>query len=348
MVNKLYVRSLLVHGTSPTRNTLNGAFYLRTLALHLPFEGSPKEECPCHIRQGDFQLGGTKTERKYPLKYSPTVKVQTMRKLLCTTLAATGLAMLASLGNSQPSHSSALGMISPWSFLKPAPKQEPVQAKKNLEAFANHDVVVLLDKSGSMETEDCPSSTASESQSRWDWCREQTQDLSAQTKHVLKDGIRVVVFSTMQTIYDNVKLRNIPSIFAANKPKGSTNIGIALKRQLDDYFRRRSRPEEGAIKPLLIAVVSDGCYEHSIPIQRVITDATNRMESRDEVSIVFLQVGQDRDAANVLNNLARGNSPVGRKAAFDIVSAKPFAAVQKEGLTNALLELVSSNTSTYQ
>jgi hypothetical protein len=264
------------------------------------------------------------------------------------TMAWSGIAMAAF---SLPTYASALGMITPWGGYSSAVTIEKPQTEKKqkLNALANHDVVILIDRSGSMETADCPAAVADSSdQSRWQWCCEQTQNLSAQTTGILKDGLRVVVFSTMQKTYDNVQLNNVPDIFQNNTPKGSTNIAVALKHQLDDYFRRKMRPEETKrpLKPLLIAVVTDGCFDRSIPVQRVITDATKRMDSPDEIAITFLQVGQDNQASHILSDLAAGKGNVVKRANYGIVSSKPFSELKKVGLTDALLDVVSSNNNT--
>lgn len=266
-----------------------------------------------------------------------------------------------------PAQASAVGLMPipwkaymPWRFGNSAPAKTevtlPAKLEKNMEALARHDIVILIDRSASMQTPDCPiaeahpailfTKAAEKFESRWQWCCDQTRDLSGKTKSVLKDGIRVVVFSSAQMVYDNVKIDRVADIFQANAPSGSTNVVLALKTQLDDYFRRRSRPEDckTPLKPLLIAVITDGCFEHSIPVQRAITEATQRMNSSDEIAITFLQVGRDPQASKSLKDLASGNSVISRKASFGIVRAKSFAELDKVGLTNTLLELVSADT----
>jgi hypothetical protein len=260
------------------------------------------------------------------------------------------------LGLSIPANASNIVITTPpWLFHRAEPSVEKsanvvVEDDENeskLKALADHDVVVLIDHSGSMKTADCPEGDGNISESkesRWQWCCDQTKSLARQTKNILKKGIKVVVFSTLQKVYEDVHLDRIASIFETNQPDGSTHVAAAIKRELDDYFYRRSRPEsqDGPIKPLLIAVVTDGDFESSAPIQHAITDATKRMTSPDEIAITFLQVGHDKHASEVLKTLECSRSHIGRMADYDIVSTRSFSEVSKTGLTDTLLDVVAS------
>jgi hypothetical protein len=218
--------------------------------------------------------------------------------------------------------------------------------KKKMEALLAHDIVVLIDRSKSMEKDDCPpgADRSTKGQSRWQWCCEQTRTLAEQEPAILRNHIRVVVFSTQQKVYENVTLEDVPMIFQSNPPTGGTNIAGALRRQLNDYFQRKAHPEDftNPIKPLLIAVISDGCFD-SIPIQRTIIDATQQMTAPHELAIAFLQVGKDVQGSRTLTGLDTGLGGTSRSPRFDIVRSTCFSELKKVGLTTSLLELVSDS-----
>ncbi|MBY0360251.1 MAG: hypothetical protein K2W82_19780 [Candidatus Obscuribacterales bacterium] len=210
----------------------------------------------------------------------------------------------------------------------------PVQWSSELSPFANrakklgsYDLVLLIDRSASMRRADCPrGENLSRKQSRWKWCCQETSYLADQTKSILQHGIRVVVFSVEQKIYDNVKVSNVADIFLANKPSGKTKIAPALEGQLEHYINRQSG------RPLLIAIITDGCFENSLPIQKAINNAAKISTS---INVVFLQIGQDQEATNSLQNLQAGFSPT--------VTYKPFSELKKTGLMQTLLEVVSAD-----
>jgi Mg-chelatase subunit ChlD len=219
----------------------------------------------------------------------------------------------------------------------------------DLAKLSSHDVVLIIDKSHSMSKTDCYSNASasgltaehSEKQSnplvsRWQWCHEQTLDLAKKMQGALPSGITVVLFSGEVVAYNNVNATDIETIFSANIPRGSTNTALALKSQLGQYFERRNRLGDGA-KPLLIAVITDGCPTEPSSLRYAIIDATKQMKTQAEISITFLQVGNDVNGSKILTELDQ--KLIEQKAKFDIVDVKPFAEVSNSGLANVLVSL---------
>src|SRR5271170_6909386 len=64
--------------------------------------------------------------------------------------------------------------------------------QQQLNVMSDHSVYLIIDKSGSMATRDCPGGA-----SRWKWCAQQTQNLTEATASsgCFSEGITVVVFS---------------------------------------------------------------------------------------------------------------------------------------------------------
>jgi hypothetical protein len=209
-----------------------------------------------------------------------------------------------------------------------------------LSTLGKHDVVILIDKSSSMSEEDCPSvERPGYMISRWNWCFEQTMDLARQTASVLPQGISVLLFSWGTRVFPHVDMRDIPRIFAENKPDGITNEGTAIQTALDDYFQRK-HAAHGKVAPLLIAVITDGRPTGEENVRRAIIETTHRMQSPDEIRINFLLIGQDTKGLKFIQEMDNGLIAQGAK--YDIVSSKPFPTLMGIGLAKALVDGVNT------
>lgn len=203
-------------------------------------------------------------------------------------------------------------------------------------------VTIVMDRSGSMKTEDCAlpmtfGNFSPTSMSRWDWCLNQTVDLARQTAQVLPHGLTLVFFSGSDSVYHNVRSQMIPALFQQNSPDGGTNLVGALKRQLADYFRSQSM---GNTQPLVLAVVTDGDPDSPRALKDLIVDATHRMTAPDQIQISFLQVGNDSKGGDLLSELDTGLTVKG--AAYDIVNVTPFRQVMSRGLAKSLVAAVQT------
>lgn len=198
--------------------------------------------------------------------------------------------------------------------------------------LARYDIAVLIDRSGSMSTQDCPSPYApGMSVSRWQWCRDQTAYLARETRNLSK-SITVVPFANKAQRFEGSTPADIHGIFAATAPGGATNLAAALKGELNRYFEAR---EAGIrVRPLMIAVISDGVPSSKSAVRKAITEATRRMTSPDEIRISFFQVGGDYEGTRFLHELDR--ELVNDGAATDIVRTSDFSQLMYTGLPAAL------------
>lgn len=219
-------------------------------------------------------------------------------------------------------------------------RHAPDPAASVLEGY---DVVVLLDRSHSMERRDCPFPQPPDESvkgrdrfmSRWDWCRTQTMNLAQDTAPISQEGLTLVTFADDMSVYEHVGVGKIASTFEHEVPYGTTDTVQALRRQLDDYFKKRDEVG-GSIKPLLIAIITDGAPNSPRKLRKLIASATHRMKSADEVSINFLQVGEDRRAKELFGDLKEQLAKDG--AEFDIVHVHRFDELKQQGLTHTLID----------
>ncbi len=191
--------------------------------------------------------------------------------------------------------------------------------------LTNLDIELLLDKSSSMDTRDCPGGM-----SRWKYAEEVAVGLARKAGVHDKDGIVVAPFAGTFKVYEGVTEAKVAEVFKENEPSGSTDTAAVLKARLDAYFDRKAK---GPTKNLLLFVLTDGEPTNRAAVAEAIIAATKRMKLDEEIAIQFVQVGKDDGAAAFLKYLDDGLVKQG--AAFDIVDTVDFASV--EGLTFAEL-----------
>lgn len=201
-----------------------------------------------------------------------------------------------------------------------------------LTVLSKYDVVIVLDKSGSMDERDCPGGM-----SRWDWCRDQMMSLTAQIGSVFKNGITVALYSSDFDIFRNVDLGYVTRIFGENAPSGGTYTGKVMEAVFDDYFARRA--SNPATRKLLVQVVTDGDPSDKGALIAAISRASQMINSPGEITVNFLQIGHEEAGARTLAKLDTNMANEGAK--FDIVRVEPFAAVEREGLPRALADAIN-------
>jgi len=209
-----------------------------------------------------------------------------------------------------------------------------------LAELGRHDIVLIVDKSESMKAVDCPSiMQPGYLVSRWDWCGQQAFDLAQQASQVLPEGLGVVIFSNFTRAFPHISAQEIPTIFSSNRPGGMTNEAAAVDVVLQDYFSRRKQ-EHGKVRPMLIAVITDGLPTNPMALKRDLVEATQQMKRKDELSFIFLQVGSDPEGINFIRdldqNLMRAN------AKFDIVASKTFPDLVRTGLAKVLVDSIEA------
>lgn len=201
-----------------------------------------------------------------------------------------------------------------------------------LTVLSKYDVVIVLDKSGSMDERDCPGGM-----SRWDWCRDQMMSLTAQISSVFKSGITVALYSSDYDIFKNVDLAYVTRIFGENAPSGGTYTGKVMEAVFDDYFARRAA--NPATRKLLVQVVTDGDPSDKGALIAAISRASQMINSPGEITVNFLQIGHEEAGARTLAKLDSNMASEGAK--FDIVRVEPFAFVEREGLPRALADAIN-------
>ncbi|MBX9848626.1 MAG: hypothetical protein K2X64_04980, partial [Rhodocyclaceae bacterium] len=156
---------------------------------------------------------------------------------------------------------------------------------QSVKYLANYDCALLIDCSASMESK-LAASNHGLLESRWQWCKNECLSFYKQGEGYFPNGITMVPFNHEFAISKNAHFSEIANIYNTLNPTGGTDIAQPLSYLIEDYFQRKS---QGNVKPLAIAVLSDG-EASSVAIRDVLVNATQRMKHPKELLITFLTV----------------------------------------------------------
>jgi hypothetical protein len=220
-----------------------------------------------------------------------------------------------------------------------------------IKRLNDHDIVLLIDKSGSMGTPDCPMPKSGNAIAksvfsfvltgaiamgctRWAWCGIETANLGRITAAGSPAGLSVVLFASFFKVFPHVPWNNIPEIFRENGPSGGTNLAAPLDAVFKDYFRRRNM---GQTKPLAIGIITDGCPEDKKLIVDEIIEATRATRYPKEITITFFLIGSHDEAGERFVWDLDHNLP-SWGARYDVVNAVPFMRLTQVGLPKGLAD----------
>ncbi|MBK9142006.1 MAG: hypothetical protein IPM23_05880 [Candidatus Melainabacteria bacterium] len=207
--------------------------------------------------------------------------------------------------------------------------KHPELITRSVSLLANYDCAILVDCSGSMSGGFILEQGDVRMGSRWDWCREQSESFYRDAGRYFPHGLTLVPFNHEFAVARQARASEITEIYSKLKPNGGTDVADPLAFVIDDYFARKKR---GRVKPLAIAVLTDGQVSLA-EARNVILDAASRMTHPKELVITFLSISNA--GAPVLKALDDDMIDVG--AAYDIVDTRYFDELQKYGLLKSLV-----------
>lgn len=188
--------------------------------------------------------------------------------------------------------------------------------------LTEYDFIVAIDTSGSMGEPVKAGSTVT----RWESVQEAAMTFIRDIEKMDDDGIGLVLFggSNVQS-FDGVNSAKAREAFANNSPRGGTPLAEALTAALNLAGK--------SAKKDFIIVFTDGVPNDQAAAAQVIRAASNKQESDDALTILFIQVGNDPQATAYLKSL--DDSLGGCK--FDIVDAKTVEEAEKFSTTADLI-----------
>jgi uncharacterized protein YegL len=196
----------------------------------------------------------------------------------------------------------------------------------------NRDYTLIIDQSGSMDTEDCPNG-----QSRWASAQESTESIARKLNKYDPDGITVVTFNNQYKTYENTTPEKVKDIFAELEPNGGTVLAPVLKSSFDSWLKRKQKGELKANGEIIV-VVTDGCPQDEKEVASTIVNFTKKLDQSDEdnktIGIEFIQVGKDVAASRFLKKLDDDLTSQGAK--YDIVDTKTMEEMGNMTLVQVL------------
>lgn len=175
----------------------------------------------------------------------------------------------------------------------------------NAETAAQYDFIIGLDASGSMAS---PSKRFA-GKSRWQEAQETIFSIAAALGQYDSDGIDIVVFGGGVNLVENVTADKVQELFSTRSPRGSTPLAEALQVVVDKQARSG--------KNTVAIVFTDGEPDDKAAAEKVIVSAANAIAADENLTFLFVQIGDDPGASAYLDHLDDGLTG----AKFDIVDA---------------------------
>lgn len=192
----------------------------------------------------------------------------------------------------------------------------------NVAKLGEFDFICVVDASGSMDDV----VKAGSSRTRWQAVQESAEQFARDVGKFDSDGIDVVIFSgSAVTSHTGVTADKVKEVFATRSPRGSTPLAQALTEALK--LAGKSDKKD------FIVVFTDGVPDDKGAAADVIRNAANSQETDDALTVLFVQVGDDRSATAYLQELDDNL----KGAKFDIVDAKTVDEVDAFGSTTDLI-----------
>ena len=169
--------------------------------------------------------------------------------------------------------------------------------------LANFDFQILIDTSGSMGSND-----AGKVGTRLQRAKESVIGLVGELSQVDEDGIDVIFFGG-ETVTHLPNVKSTADVDAAfnRRASGGTPTADALAKAFEVAGK--------SDKPDFIVVITDGEPNNRQAVKDVIVKQANSQDTDEELTILFIQIGDDPSAASFLADLDDGL----HGAKFDIV-----------------------------
>lgn len=191
-----------------------------------------------------------------------------------------------------------------------------------MTTLSNHDFIVAIDFSGSMGSID-----AGHSKTRIERAKESVLGLVSELARVDNDGIDLITFGGSNVTHVS-GVKDTVGVEQAFERRASG--GTPTAEALAKAFEVAGKSD----KPDFIVVITDGIPDDEGRVKQVITEQANKQETDEELSVLFIQIGNDPDATKFLTDLDDNL----KGAKFDIVDVKTQAEADAFPTLQALIE----------
>lgn len=168
-------------------------------------------------------------------------------------------------------------------------QQSNVQAAGD-DVLSKLDYIVLIDHSGSMEE---PSNRLKGS-TRYQELQETATSIARKAQKFDDDGICVIPFNNSFSVFNGVTADKVKDVFKEKQPGGGTMLGPALAKAVE--------LAKASAKETVVIVFTDGAAGDPDAVVSVLSEAGTSL-GRPKIGFVFVQVGDDPNAAKFLDKL---------------------------------------------
>jgi hypothetical protein len=179
----------------------------------------------------------------------------------------------------------------------------------HMHSKAGRDYVIIVDKSGAMDPQ------------RWEHAKSAVLFIAPQACNIDPDGVTLLLYSDSVSKTDNVKdSETLTNILSNSHPGGQSNLDAALQSAFADLFNGKSK------KGMTVLVITAGRPSNVNATVDVLRDAANRISHSAQLSVTFVQIGDDAEATAYLKWLDND-----LKAKFDVVDSLKDEDLKKAG-----------------
>eukprot|EP00004_Rigifila_ramosa_P002594 TRINITY_DN126_c1_g2_i1.p2 TRINITY_DN126_c1_g2~~TRINITY_DN126_c1_g2_i1.p2 ORF type:complete len:182 (-),score=38.66 TRINITY_DN126_c1_g2_i1:69-614(-) len=159
------------------------------------------------------------------------------------------------------------------------------------------------------------------SETNWDQARLAVEFLAQKVVEADEDGVSLFFFSNNHHVYHNVtSSEQILQAFDRRRPNGTTDLAGALARIFTHIDRTT---QTNGFKPCTIIIITDGVPDDALAVEQLIIHRTQSQLRDEDLSISFVQIGEDAAATEWLQHL--DDNLMARGARFDIVDTRTAA-----------------------
>lgn len=193
----------------------------------------------------------------------------------------------------------------------------------NAATLGEYDFIVAIDTSSSMDEPNKRGDNAGPT--RWQAMQESVIGFVRDIEAIDSDGIDLVQLGGSLNIWEGVGVDKVRDIFGSMKPRGSTPLADCLK----NAFRCAGK----SAKKDFVVIFTDGVPDDQAAAARVIIEQANKQQNDEDLTVLFIQVGDDSGATQYL----RGLDDNLKNAKFDIVDVKTIDEANKFSTTADLI-----------
>jgi hypothetical protein len=180
-------------------------------------------------------------------------------------------------------------------------------------------------------------------ENRWQNAYESIINLARACQKFDTDGVKLYIAcrNSPENYFEQYKLSmpdELREIVKSHYPPDELDLLGVLKNIFDDYLTRKAARQTKANGEVIIVLI-DGEPRYRMDIAKVIVEATEKLEHDTEISIGFVQIGENLLARGFLRALDDDLTMAGAK--FDIVDTQLIEQMQEHSLLQFLLDIIN-------